>query len=227
MKKTLMIIGAGPGIGMSTARQFAKNGFRVVLASRNKARIGAMIDELHAENPEYDIVSDSVDAYDLQQIDELIHRYDGSLDVLFYNAGVLRYDSEGALQMSPLTNQNLAMIESDIRINITGALAAIRAAVPSMKDRRTGTILLTGGGLALHPMADLLTLSVGKAGIRNMTQGLFESLKESNIHIASVTVAALVSPGSVAANEIANEFWNLYSEQSADWRWEATYSAAN
>ena len=66
-----------------------------------------------------------------------------------------------------------------------------------------GGLVLTGGGLALEPSPEYLSLSIGKAGIRTLALSLFESLKEKGIHVATVTVAALVSPGSKDATAVA------------------------
>jgi short-subunit dehydrogenase len=63
-----------------------------------------------------------------------------------------------------------------------------------------GRFLLTGGGYSLKPNPDYLSLSIGKAGIRALTYGLFESLKDRGIHVATVIVEALVSPGSKDAD---------------------------
>ena len=47
-----------------------------------------------------------------------------------------------------------------------------------MGERGSGTILLTGGGFSLAPNPEYISLSIGKAGVRAMTLGMFESLKQ-------------------------------------------------
>jgi short-subunit dehydrogenase len=224
MKKTFLIIGAGPGIGMATAEQFACNGFRVILASRDRAKVQALIAQSHSEHPDYELLADTVDAADAKSIENLVSRHADVVDVVHYNAGVLRYDVAGNLETASLNELDTDTLINDIQVNISGALVAIRAAMPTMISRKSGTILLTGGGLAVSPMAGLLTLSVGKAGIRNMTQGLFEPLKEQGVHVATVTVATLVSPGSKQAREIGQEFWKLYAQAPESWTWESSYN---
>ena len=53
-----------------------------------------------------------------------------------------------------------------------------------------------------------------------MTEALFPQLAEGGIHIATVTVAKSVSPGSSAAKEVADEFWNLHNQPRDKWAWE-------
>ena len=87
-----------------------------------------------------------------------------------------------------------------------------------MEQRRKGTILLTGGGLALAPSAEYLSLSIGKAGIRCLAQALFPQLSAKGIHIATVTVTTTVNPGSEQATGVAEAFWDLHAEPKGRWK---------
>jgi short-subunit dehydrogenase len=100
---------------------------------------------------------------------------------------------------------------------------AIQTVTQQMSERRSGTILLTGGGLSLAPNSEFISLSIGKAGIRALALGTFESLKRKGIHIATVTVSAAVAPDSEAAEAVAERFWQLHSQPIDDWTAEATY----
>jgi short-subunit dehydrogenase len=166
-----------------------------------------------------------VDAKDPTQIGQLVART--SADVLHYNAGVVRYNSDGTLKMTSLTDFPTEDITTDIQVNLSSALIAIQAAIPGMKAKGGGTILLTGGLLATNPHADLLTLSAGKAGLRASAQAMFEPLRALNIHLGLVTVSTLVSAGSDEAADVARAFWDLHSEANEDWSWEAIYSGRN
>jgi short-subunit dehydrogenase len=111
-----------------------------------------------------------------------------------------------------------------LAVNIGGALAATQAAAGGMANRGSGTILLTGGGFAMYPHPDYLSLSIGKAGIRALAQGLFESLKEKGIHVATVTVAGFVSPGSKEVDTVADQFWQLHAQPKGGWTVEHIYT---
>ncbi|SEM60788.1 NADP-dependent 3-hydroxy acid dehydrogenase YdfG [Bosea lupini] len=221
MSKTILIVGAGPGIGLATAKRFAREDFRVVLAARNADKLKGMSDALSGQGAE--VVEEIVDLRDAAAVDALVSRYAPDIDVLHYNAGVLRY-SEGQLRTDPLGDLAVDTIEDDVAVNVTGALAVLRAALPAFYNRGSGSILLTGGGLATTPHPDLLTLSVGKAGIRAMAQGLFEVSRGHGVHVGVVTVAKLVSPASAEADEVADLFWGLHAQPKAEWAWEELYS---
>ena len=119
--------------------------------------------------------------------------------------------------------QPLDTFNTDLAVNVGGAQVAAQAVAAKLSERGSGTILLTGGGFALQPSADNLSLCNGKAGIRALAQGLFESFKEKGIHVATVTVAAFVSPGSNDAEAVAGHFWQLHSQPKGAWTVEALY----
>ncbi|MBV8523539.1 MAG: SDR family oxidoreductase [Acetobacteraceae bacterium] len=214
--KTFVIIGAGPGMGLATAERFAREGFRVVLAARSAARLGEMAEGLRAKGAECDIaVSDASDAGSIQKLIADVFRKYGSLDVLHYNAASLR--------QATIEDQPAGTFSQDLSINIGGALVAIQAVLPHMSSSKSGTILLTGGGLGLNPSPDYLSVSIGKAGLRAMTLALFEALKKRGIHIAIVNVFAYVQPGSQEATDIAERFWQLHCSELSDWQAKTAY----
>ena len=85
-------------------------------------------------------------------------------------------------------------LENDLRVNITSPLVTIKGFTSHLAKKGKGTILLTGGALAMYPSADYLTVGIGKAGVRAMTEALFPQVAKRGIHIATVTMAKSVSP---------------------------------
>lgn len=158
------------------------------------------------------------DASDIISIAELIREVEeetGGVDVLHFNAA--------AMHDGNLETQSVAGFIQDLTTNIGAVYAAIKAVSPRMAARGEGAILLTGGMFATQPHPEYLTLSVGKAGLLNLTHGLFPVLKAQNIHLSIVTVGAYVTPGSAEAREIADLFWQQYRQPSAQWTAEAFY----
>src|SRR5439155_13082082 len=127
-----------------------------------------------------------------------------------------------AIQKMDVLETPVETTQRNLSVDILGALAAIKYFAPYMEQRRKGTILLTGGGLALAPSAEYLSLSIGKAGIRCLAQALFPQLSAKGIHISTVTVTMMVSPGSEQALAAAEAFWSLHAELEGHWTWEAT-----
>jgi hypothetical protein len=72
-------------------------------------------------------------------------------------------------------------------------------------------------------MSNLLTLSVGKAGLRSAAQALFPSLSARDVHIAVLTIATSIAAGSKDADAVGEAFWRLHAQAREHWSWEATY----
>lgn len=217
--KVFLGIGSGPGMGIATAERFAKEGFKIILANRNSANTSKLVADLNSKG--YQAEGKTVDASDASQVAALISEVEkqvGKIDVLHYNAASLR--------QATIASQPNETFVSDLAVNIGGALAAVKAVVPKMTEAKAGTILFTGGGFALYPCPDYLSLSIGKAGIRTLALGLFENLKEQNIHVATVTVATFVNPDSKESHDVAEHFWRLHSQPADQWTAETVYPAS-
>ena len=217
--KTFLSIGAGPGMGLATAERFAREGFQVVLAARSVARTQELAERLMAKG--YRASARKVDSADPNSVAELVadvERQHGAIDVLHYNAASARKET--------LSEQPRDSFSEDLAVNIGGALVAAQAVAPKMEEQKSGAILLTGGGFALAPSPDYLSISIGKAGIRALAHALFEPFREKGIHVATVTVCTFVSPGSQEASAVADQFWHLYSQPKDAWTVEANYAPA-
>lgn len=214
--KTFLSIGSGPGIGLATATRFAREGYRVILTSRNNVYLQEQVLALQSKG--YQAEGRFADAANISSITALIHNVESAtegIDVLHFNSA--------ALHDGGLDEQSIDGLLTDLNINIGAGFAAVKAVIPAMTSRRYGTILLTGGGFAITPVQDYLSLGIGKAGLRNMTRGLYEYCKSKNIHIATVTIGTFVAAGSQEASEIAEEFWLLHGQRPCDWSSEVPY----
>lgn len=214
--KTFLSIGTGPGIGYETAARFAKEGYRVVLSARNMDQLNTLASRLKTASVQ--VEARVVDASNPASIAALINEVAtsfGSIDVVHYNAASLR--------QATVDTQAADTFNSDLAVNIGGALATVQAVNPHMEKQGFGTILLTGGGFGIYPSPEYLSLSIGKAGIRALALGLFESSKTNHIHVATVTVCTFVSPGTQQTADIAEHFWQLHQQPKTEWAAEVMY----
>ncbi|RAI64782.1 short-chain dehydrogenase [Pseudomonas fluorescens] len=215
--KTFLSIGSGPGIGFATAERFAREGYRVVLSARDLSKTLVLAERLKGLG--YEAHARRVDAVNSADVAELVAQTEsqfGAVDVVHYNAAIIRQAS--------IAEQALDSFNTDLAVNIGGALATAQSSLNSMANRNSGSILLTGGFFGVNPNPDFLSLSLGKAGIRALTLGLFEPAKAQGVHVATVTVAAFVQPESEEAAGIAEAFWQLHTQPQENWTAEVTYS---
>jgi NAD(P)-dependent dehydrogenase (short-subunit alcohol dehydrogenase family) len=214
--KTFLSIGSGVGMSFATAARFATEGFQIVLSSRTAAKVRELGDRLKRQG--YPVEVRTVDSAKPESVLALIaevQRQFGSIDVLHYNAASMR--------KATLTEQPRDTFVEDLTVNIGGALIAAQAVSEQMGQRRSGTILLTGGGYSLAPNPQFLSLSIGKAGIRAFALGAFETLKQKGIHLGTVTVQVNVKADSAETEAVAELFWQLYSQPIWEWTAELKY----
>jgi NAD(P)-dependent dehydrogenase (short-subunit alcohol dehydrogenase family) len=202
--KTAIIIGAGPGIGSAIARKFSSEGYSVAALSRSGDAAG---DNIHG------FAADAADFTSLQQAFARVAEKLSPPEVLVYNVAAIHQGMPSSLSSSDLIE--------DFKVNVAGALEASKLVIPDMQKNGHGTILFTGGGLALHPSAAYSSLAIGKAGIRSLAYSLAEELAPANIHVATVTVAGFVKAGTAFdPDKIAAHYWRLHTQSKDTWETE-------
>jgi short-subunit dehydrogenase len=204
VKPLCLIIGAGAGNGLAIARKFGANGYDVVLASRRKSEIERLCTVLRDEG-----IAVRAEVIDASKPGDVAAAVDslGGVDVLIYNAA-------GVSMATPLALSPDQLV-ADLNVSLVSALVAAQAVVPAMVKAGRGTILFTGGGFALRPMAAMASLGIGKAAIRNLAFSLSEELGPKGIRVGTVTILGIVQPGTAFDPErIAEAFWRLHSDRA-------------
>jgi len=216
-KPVCAIVGAGPGLGTALARRFAAGGYAVLGLLRNAES---------STPPEGTIFwpADAADPENLAGALEGGARALGApIEVLIYNA----YRST-MVQPGPSALDPLQAIE-DFKVNVAGALAAARAVLPAMRAAARGTILFTGGGLALDPTGWLpaASLAIGKSGLRSLAFTLHAELAPAGIHAGTVTVTGQIAPGTAFdPGAIADAFWAMHADPPENFRSEIIFTGA-
>lgn len=208
--KILSIVGMGPGIGQAVAERFGREGFTIAMIARNIDRLQLLQELLEKQYiPARYYVGDAADEESLQRAFINLHGELGPTDVLLYNAAKMK--------KVPILQESADSLAADFRINAGGALLAVKAVLPEMEQRGSGTILLTGGGLALHPHPDYGSLSLGKAALRSLALQLHQALRDSPVKVATLTIAGFVTPGSQThtPQAVAETLWRLHQTPKA------------
>src|SRR4051812_22728181 len=124
MSKLYLGIGIGAGIGVSTAEKFARAGYDLVIAARNESNLQQFAQRLSRDTGrKVDCVS--LDVSNLSSIEDLADRYGAETAVVHYNAAAIHNVS---LFEAPVDS-----LERDMTVDITGALATIKAFTPFME----------------------------------------------------------------------------------------------
>ncbi|MEU4512685.1 SDR family NAD(P)-dependent oxidoreductase [Nonomuraea wenchangensis] len=202
-----LIIGAGPGIGRSVARRFAAEGMRLALVSRT----GRTLDVAGARG----YAADCADEDALRAALDAARADLGVPDVVVYNAAIIRPDTAGE-----------ATVRAHLdawAVNVVGALVAAAHLAPAMAGRGGGTFIVTGG--MPEPKRQYVSLSLGKSGVRTLVALLDQEYGPSGVHVASVTVAGPVAPGTpFDPDDIAEHYWRLHTQPRERWQHEVLHT---
>jgi NAD(P)-dependent dehydrogenase (short-subunit alcohol dehydrogenase family) len=209
-----IIVGAGPGIGIAVARRVVREGLAIGLIARREATVDSVLEAL-SDADALGVTADVTDEPGLRTaLDEIIDRF-GVPELLVYNSALVRRDTIGELT----AGQQL----DAWAVNVVGAITAVAHVAPAMVTAGGGTIVLTGG--MPQPDPAVTSLSLGKAGVRALTQLLDSAYGPRGLHVATVTVAGAVTPGGrYDPDEIAEQYWRLHQQPAARWEREVLYA---
>ena len=181
--QTALITGASRGIGAETARAFAAAGATLCLIARSADELKAVAAELGTQTlvqtcdiSDYTSVSAAVDA--------TIKTF-GQLDIVINNAGAIE-------PISHLSSVDPDGWDKVIDVNLKGVFYAMRAALPHMLGRGSGTIITVSSGAAHNPVEAWSHYCASKAGVAMLTECLHLENGASGIR------AMGMSPGTVA-----------------------------
>lgn len=208
MKKTVLVIGAGKGLGNHIGKKFGKEGFRVVLMARNQESLAAYKDDFESEGLECDTYP--LDVADFQTVKmtlNAIREKYGTVDTVVYNVGVTDADKDHEITAELLMER--------YRVDVAGLYQIVKEIVTEEFCNQKGTILVTGGRLSIHPESTYMPLSLDKAALRSLCLILKEQLEPKGIHVGTVMVCGGIQPGTYFAPEnIAEKFWEIYQNRS-------------
>ncbi|MGO4547783.1 SDR family NAD(P)-dependent oxidoreductase [Paenibacillus sp. 2TAB23] len=207
-KPLIVIIGAGPGVSLGVARKFGNEGYRVVLGARNTQSLDSYVKELEGLGIEaYRVEVDASLPVSVKAAFVQIKQQYGAPEVLVYNAAVI-----SMVKPTELTDERLI---EEFKVNVAGALSSVQQVIADLLENGKGTILFTGGGLALAPSAAVSSLSIGKAGIRSLAYTLSEELRPQGIFVGTVTICGYVAKGTFYdPDAIAESYWKLHIEKN-------------
>jgi short-subunit dehydrogenase len=199
----LLLVGAGPGLGLAVARRFAVGGYRVTLLARKTDRLEKLAQSLDDTGAEIDTIgADASDPDDLRARMTELYGSDGAPGVVIYNAVMGAPDQ--------LMSSTAAHLQTAYAVDVIGAIVIAQVAAPAMRAAGFGTIVVTGGGFADHPIPALATISLGKAALRAAATMLGADLGPDGIRVATLTIAGQIVAGTAFDPErIAKRYWEV------------------
>ena len=220
VRPVCIVAGVGPGIGFAVAKRFAHEGFAIALLARRQEALNAFAAQITSSGGAARPYA--VDLMDSWAIRETVERVGAELGA----ASVVVYNAAGWTEGHPMSIDPKSF-DRDLELCASSALTLMQSTYPGMKAAARGSMLFTGGGFALHPESgsNLISLVAGKSALRGTVLALAPSLAPDGIHVAIVTVAGAVAPGTAFDPDvIADEYWLLHCQPSSCWQTEIVFS---
>lgn len=188
--KVVVITGASSGNGEATARLLSGQGATVVLGARRLERIQSLARELTGRGGKALAVATDVTRYDQVKslVDAAVQTY-GRIDVMLNNAGLMPH--------SPLERLKIDDWNRTIDVNLKGVLYGIAAALPYMRQQKSGHIINVSSVAGHKVWPGSAVYAATKTAVRVLSEGLRQEVKPYNIR------TTVISPGALAT-ELAN-----------------------
>ena len=175
--KVMIITGASSGIGEATARAAAGSGARLVLAARRRERLEALAEEIGG-----DVLVVPTDMRDLEQVRRLVEvagEERGRVDILVNNAGQGLH-----VPVEKIAIEDLAAV---FQLNVYGALIAMQAVIPLMRQAGGGAIVNVSSGTTRMPAPiGAAGYAASKAALNMLSRAAREELADDGIVVSTV-----------------------------------------
>jgi NAD(P)-dependent dehydrogenase (short-subunit alcohol dehydrogenase family) len=182
MAKTILITGASSGIGEATARLFSRKGWNVMATMRSPEKAGEL-----AGLP--GVTVHELDVTDLGTIQRTVQEglsAHGAIDAVVNNAG---YGMVGPFEAS-----SAERVERQFATNVFGLMNVTREVLPSMRERRSGTIvnMSSVGGRITFPLYSVYHAT--KFAVEGFSESLQYELREFNIRVKIIEPGPIRTP---------------------------------
>ncbi len=203
--KVIVIVGASSGLGEALARRLQKDGAKLVLGARRLDRLVKLAEELKLDK---DTVL-KTDVTDPKQVQALVDRavsHYGKIDVIVNNAGLMPHS---LLERRKFEDWN-AMID----VNLKGVLYGIAAALPYMKEQKSGHIINTSSVAGHKVRPGSAVYAATKTAVRVISEGLRQEVKPYNIRTTIISPGAVTSElaDSITEPDVAKNIKQFYED---------------
>jgi NAD(P)-dependent dehydrogenase (short-subunit alcohol dehydrogenase family) len=177
--KSIIVTGAGSGIGRASARAFAAEGGQVVAADRTEG-VEETVELIAREGGIARAVRmDAGDEDDVARTVALACEAFGGLDVIYANAGI----SGG---IDGIFDCSVALWSEVLRVNLIGPFLAIKHGAPRIIERGKGAIVCTASVAGLRSGAGGPPYSASKAGVISLVQTAAQQLSGTNVRVNAI-----------------------------------------
>lgn len=183
-EKTVLITGAGAGMGRASAQKFAKEGAFIVAIDLNEDAASETIELVKKEGGNGLAVKCNVAIESEMQhvVNEVLKQRD-TIDVLFNNAGV-------AMESINTEEVSETLVNKILDVNVKGVFWGCKAVIPVMKKQSSGVIINTASMTGVRPRPGLNMYGASKAAVIALTQGISLEVANYGIRVVGINPVA-------------------------------------
>ncbi len=197
MSKTVLITGAGIGIGRATAKAFAKAGYTVVATDVLEKEGAAVADEIAREGGKAEF--HKLDVRSTETADAVVAAAEkkyGGIDAIVANAGIAH--------RVPLAKLDDEKWDHTFEIDLKGIYRVVRPAIAGMRARKRGAIVCLSSVMGVaYGWDEHVHYSSAKAGVVGLVRGLAVELAKDGVRVNGV------APGYVRTAQLLSEEHSL------------------
>jgi 2-dehydro-3-deoxy-L-rhamnonate dehydrogenase (NAD+) len=186
--RVAVVTGAARGIGFAIAERLSRAGARVVIADVAEDGAAAAVERLRERGGKAEAaVADVTRPEEVAAMVERALEAFGELDILVNNAGITGRDA-------PLWETSDEDWERVLGLNLTATFYCCRAAVPHMRERRSGAIVNVASISGKEGNPNMIPYSVSKAGVICLTKALAKEVIQDGVRVNCVAPGVIETP---------------------------------
>lgn len=183
--KSILVTGATRGVGEALTLKFAKKGYVVCALARTRNQLNSLVEKCGSDK----VIPFEVDVSKKEQVEEAIttiQRDYGVPDVLVNNAGVVENVS--------FAEQDVAMIDRIVDVNLKGTLYVTRYLIPGMIARGSGRIINVSSVAGTRGIPGQAVYCASKFGMNGFADTLAQELLKNGILVTTICPGAIDTP---------------------------------
>ena len=181
--KVAVITGANSGIGLASAKRFAREGARVFMTGRRQAELETAVAAVGGDAR--GVHGDVSNLADLDRLYAVVREAVGPIDILFANAGGGEF-----VALPEITEEHF---DRTFATNVRGTLFTVQKALPLLRDG--ASVILTGSSVGSTGAPAFSVYSASKAAIRNFARSWSQELAPRRIRVNVLAPGPTLTPG--------------------------------
>ena len=182
MPKSIVVLGAGPGLGRAVAHRYARDGYAVAVVGRRQEPLDRLVEQLTGDGARaYAIAADLADTGAIPALAERLRAAVGDPDALYYGAA--------ANVFVPVLDLTPERVDELMSLGVHALLALVREFLPAMIAQGGGAILSAQGASALWGNPRIAG-GVVLAAQRNLLQALHAAVADKGVYVGGLYIGA-------------------------------------